>query len=408
MPLEAIGRLLLQVSRPPSARQIRRESGIRTRGVRASHMTSTLKILITNNFLSAHTGTEVVVLDLARELKRQGHQPAVFSRKLGPISSELTNLGMEVTSDLTSLSMVPDVIHGQHHPQLVEALLQFPSIPAVCVCHDATSPLDEPFYFPRVLRYVPVDDRCRKRVSSAAGIPLSRIEVIWNAVDLERFRPRDALPSKPKRAVVFSNKITQLPAVRSASNRMGLELDVLGLDAGTAVSNPESVLPRYDIVFAKARCALEAMAVGNAVVLCDFAGVGPMVTSENFDPLRRMNFGQGVLLNPLRSEYLCAEVDRYDSADAAEVSRRVRTEAGLVHATQRWVELYTDVLAEFRQINLDSSSELRALATYFRKWNFESRVDWEREQLQKLQVIPFVGNELFRIAKRMFHRLTKS
>ena len=35
----------------------------------------------------------------------------------------------------------------------------------------------------------------------------------------------------------------------------------------------------YDLVFAKARCALEAMAVGAAVVLCDTHGLGPMVTS---------------------------------------------------------------------------------------------------------------------------------
>ena len=40
---------------------------------------------------------------------------------------------------------------------------------------------------------------------------------------------------------------------------------------------------RYDIVFAKARAAIEAMAVGAAVIVCDFDGVGPMVSTENVD-----------------------------------------------------------------------------------------------------------------------------
>jgi hypothetical protein len=55
-------------------------------------------------------------------------------------------------------------------------------------------------------------------------------------------------------------------------------------------------------------------------------------------------------------------------------------------------------------MNLESDSEFRALAGYVRKWSYGSRVDWEREQLQKLQKIPLLGNELFRFAKRTLHR----
>jgi hypothetical protein len=360
---------------------------------------SGLKILITNVVLNGYTGTEVVVRDLALELKRQGHSPSVFSKKLGPISHEISDQGIEVVSDLTALSVVPDIIHGHHHPPLVEALLQFPTVPAVWVCHDASSRFDEPFYSPRILRYVAVDNRCRKRVESSPVIPSSKIDVIWNAVDLERFQPRGPLPSKPTRALVFS-RTAQLPAIRRAARRMGLKLDTLGLGEGGVVRNPESKLPAYDIVFAKARCALEAMAVGNAVVLCDFAGVGPMVSSENFDRLRWMNFGLGVLVNPLQAAHLEQEIERYDPADAARVCQRVRGQAGLPAAARRWLELYTAVRAEFREMHLEPGSELRSLAPYFRKWNYESRVDWELEQLRKLEAMPLLGKRLFRLAKR--------
>lgn len=52
------------------------------------------------------------------------------------------------------------------------------------------------------------------------------------------------------------------------------------------------MLGGYDLVFAKARCALEAMAVGCAVVLCDVGGLGPLVTRAQVQHLRRWNFGR--------------------------------------------------------------------------------------------------------------------
>ena len=41
------------------------------------------------------------------------------------------------------------------------------------------------------------------------------------------------------------------------------------------LARPEEALGSYDIVFAKARAAAEAVATGTAVVLCDVAGAGP-------------------------------------------------------------------------------------------------------------------------------------
>jgi hypothetical protein len=363
-----------------------------------------LKILITNAILSGRSGTEIVVRDLAIALKRQGQVPAVFCRRPGSIAREISDQGIEVVTELSCLSTVPDIIHGHHHPMLVEALLEFPSVPAVWVCHDAVSRWDEPFCFPRILRHVAVDDRCRKRIERCAKIPSSRIQVIWNAVDLERFRPRAPLPARPVRALVFSNQTAQLPAVRRACKRMRLKLDILGLGTGNQVPDPESVLPAYDIVFAKARCALEALAVGNAVVLCDFAGTGPMVTQENVDRLRRMNFGQGVLMNPLRAEHLELEISRYDPRDAAAVSQQIRGDAGLVAATDRWASLYRAVLAEYRDLSPNPEEEVHALAGYFREWHYERRVDWEREQLGKIETFPWLGKDLFRLAKRALRK----
>jgi Glycosyltransferase Family 4 len=371
-----------------------------------------LRILITNAFLESYTGTEVAVRDMALELKRHGHDPVIYSPRLGAIAREVANAGIVTTDDIRSVATPPDIIHGQHHAQVIEALLQFPDTPAIYVCHDATSPLDTPFAFPRILRWVAVDLPCRKRIEATAGISPQRIEVIENAVDLNRFQARPDLPAVPKRALAFSNSRRQVPAVRRACWDTGLEVSALGIGTKTAVPNPQSILPQYDIVFAKARCALEAMAVGCAVVLCDFAGVGPMVTSANFEQLRRMNFGQAALLNPLHPSFVAREIVRYDPEDAAEVHRRARNEAGLDAAVRRWTSLYADVVAEFRSCPRESSSayaaEFHALAEYLRAWSYQGRVRWEHGELEKLQKIPAFGNAISFVARKALGRLTRT
>src|SRR5690606_10549363 len=126
----------------------------------------------------------------------------------------------------------------------------------------------------------------------------ARVHLRPNAVDLARFRARGPLPLRPARALLFSNyarEDTHLPVVREACARAGLPRDVIGAGAGRAVAAPETILGDYDLVFAKGRSALEALAVGAAVVLCDFRGIGPMVTSANLDALRLANLGARTL-----------------------------------------------------------------------------------------------------------------
>lgn len=80
-------------------------------------------------------------------------------------------------------------------------------------------------------------------------------------------------------------------------------------------------------MFSRAGCELEALAVGSAVILCDAGGVGPMVTMGEFDRLRLLNFGIRTLSEPLNPDVLVREIERYDSADYAAVSKLVRSPA---------------------------------------------------------------------------------
>lgn len=326
-----------------------------------------LRILITNHFLRGRTGSELYVCELAASLLRRGHTPIVYSPQLGPTARELRDATVPVIDNLDAISTPPDLIHGQHHVETMAALLRFPNTPAVFFCHGWLPWEETPPKHPRILQFVAVDDTCRDRLVCESGVPEERVSVILNSVDVDQFLPRAPLPPKPARALVFSNGATHVAAVREACRRAQLTLDVIGAEAGSISTRPQDVLGQYDIVFAKARCALEALAVGSAVVLCDTVGVGPMVTTGEVDQLRRLNFGVRTLQGNVEPEVLEKEIARYDAADAAEVSRRIRNGAGREAAVDQIVMLYHDVLEEFGTTERDIDSEARAESTYLQQ-----------------------------------------
>lgn len=328
-----------------------------------------VRVLVTNRILANRTGTELYVRDLALALLRRGHHPVAYSPVLGPVADELRAATVPVVDDLAQVGSAPDVIHGHHGLETLAALLAFPGVPAVAFCHSWTGWADAPLRFPRVLRHVAVDHTCRDRLLYQHGIPESHVHVALNAVDLERFRPRAPLPDRPRRALVFSNAAGgrggHLAAVRAACAAAGIAVDVAGTRSRRPLAHPEEVLGGYDLVFAKARAALEAMAVGAAVVLCDAAGAGPMVTTGNLDRLRPLNFGIRTLAEPATPESLAREIARYDPRDAAAVSRRVRESAGAGALVDELVDLYRAVIAEHRAGPPDDlATELRAAAAY--------------------------------------------
>lgn len=330
-----------------------------------------LKVLIANATLASFTGTETYVRDLALGLLKKGHSPIVYAPELGQIAQDLRRSTVPVVDNLNRVGTIPDIIHGNHNTELITALLYFNAVPAVFFCHSWTDWISSPPSHPRIFAYVAVDDTCRDRLVCENAIPEDRVRVRLHAADPERFRPRGPLPETPGRALVFSNNANQwthLGSVREACKRAGIELDVVGSGVNASTAHPETLLSKYDLVFAKARCALEALTVGTAVILCDAAGSGPLVTTAELDRLRRLNFGIRALSEEIDAELLMQEISRYDPADAAEVSRRVRLDSDLGSVVDDAIDLYHEVIAEFRGGNAPHPGEENSAAAEYLRW----------------------------------------
>lgn len=308
-----------------------------------------MRILLTNNTLAGRAGTELYLCEVVEELLAAGHEPMCFSLHLGEIAERLAKLGVPVSDDLRAFSAEPDVIHGHHFIETTLAAMTFRSVPVISFCHGPEAWQESGCQLPNVVRWVTVDDACRRRLIEDEGIDPSRVLTLLNHYDERKFYPRIPLPAKPRKALIISNYLTAddpaVLAVRTACEARGIELHMAGQNLGGVVENLEALLPQFDLVFAKSRCVIEALAVGCAAMQVEYFGAGHLVRSENFDELRRYNFGYQTMKFPLDSDHIGREIDRYDADDAAHVSQRIREEATLQKTMASLIPLYAEAAA---------------------------------------------------------------
>jgi hypothetical protein len=324
------------------------------------------QVLLVTIALTGRSGTEVVCCETAHALRRRGHAVAIYVQRDGATADGLRAEGFEVVSDLAALGSIPDVIQANQTYPLLEAVARFPDVPAISVCHDATVWYNEPIDLPSIRRHVAVDLACRDRISGRFPHLDGRIVIFRNAVDLDCFQIRAQLPARPQRALTLAKQSSYLDALCAACSQRGVHLDVVGPAVGDEIGDLPARLPGYELVFASARSALEAMAAGCAVVVIDGRGLAGMVTQDNVASWHENNFGARVLSRRFSAEAIAAEIDRYDASDARGVCDFVRTHSSLEDHIARLEQLHQEVIAEARATPSDGSSLIGSMARAFR------------------------------------------
>lgn len=376
-----------------------------------------MRVLITAPSLDAVGGVPVYVRDFAAWLLRHGHSPVVYGPAHGDAAAQLRRLTIPVTSDLSTIAVEPDVIHGNSAVETMSALLHFSSTPALFTCHAWRGASALPPRFPRILHHVAVDETCADRLRMEAGVPPEKLTVLLNAVDTTHYLPRKTpLPPRPQRALIFGNaahNASHVPLIREACRRSGIEVDVVARASGTFVDDPAAILSQYDLVFAKAKCALEGMASGAAVILCDVAGMGGLVRSVDLERLRRLNFGARTLSQPLTADAIAREIASYDPVDAGVVTENIRRTAGADEQHQRIFELCESVVVAHAAEEHDRDAEGRAAAAFLRLLAAGDHDQGQRLNLvvqatQRMLSAPLVGPALTRVARWLVQRGRKT
>lgn len=321
-----------------------------------------LNILFTNNALVSRGGSELVVLDLAKEFRRRGHFPVAFSQRIGPVAAQFKESCIPVVSDLAMLGNAPDIIHGQHHLESMIAMLHFHATPAVYVCHGWFPWEEMPPKFSNIKQYVAVGDLTRTHVSNTCSVPREDIKIIPNFVDLEKFRMKAAVNPKPLKAAIFGNGFTPqhdfVRIVAQGCRESGIKtLDFYGLSAGNPIVNPETVLAGHDIVFAVGRCAIEAMSLGCAVIISSEQGVGEMVMAENVQAMFGKFGASSLRAERMTVEFLKAEIAKYHPKSVQRVSEWIRSKVDLRLAADQYEQVYHEALQQQRDTQEPASQD---------------------------------------------------
>jgi len=178
-----------------------------------------LKILISCLFFRTFTGSELYVYELAKNLINMNCDVTVLSQIGGPLTDMAKRLGIKcltfeqapgfklgdgVWGFNTPEGFKPstenvmyrvsevnfDLIHMQHKP-VAERMVQFyPEIDKIYSIHSEVIELEDPIKHESIKKYIAIRPEIKDYMVNEFQIPEEEIEIIYNPVDNEKFKPR--------------------------------------------------------------------------------------------------------------------------------------------------------------------------------------------------------------------------
>jgi hypothetical protein len=329
-----------------------------------------MNILITNNSLDYLAGSEWVVIELAKTLVSRGHQVAACSSQIGEIGSLLREMSIPAIRHPLDSPFKPDIIHGQHHLEVMRALHAFPDVPAIYHCHGYLPWVEDAPVHPRILSYVGMCAVLSNRIRLSLGLPDESVITVPNWVDIDRFRFVRDPKQQPKKALLYSRSLDRnswhASQLCQAFDTMKIQLDLHVPQGDTRA--PEVVLPEYDIVLASGRSAIEAMACGCALLPISRTACLDSVDPLNFHFLQNQNFSPTLSAGHFNAESVGKALAAYQPDRVSAVTAMVRSECTLASAVDRLEPLYFRTVDEFRKRSISTpsavKSEFHAVANY--------------------------------------------
>lgn len=275
-----------------------------------------MRIGLLTTFLNTLTGSELFVFDVARALRRRGHEVTCVVLTLAPDSplpKLLRREGVTVTDALPEEGALDALVFQllETYPLVAGRWLD---VPRIGISHGPKLPEHiPPADLPGVTHLALTEEGAA--FQRERGWP--HVHHLPYGIDLDRFAAGPPLPEHPRRALVHS-KYCDTSIVRDACAEHGIEVLELGrdswqpgpdrdhfagivevLDDGTVVDRAPHVaafgverqLHAVDLVFAMGRSAVEALATGRACFVYGYRDVGDgMVTPERIAGQSAVNF----------------------------------------------------------------------------------------------------------------------
>jgi hypothetical protein len=303
-----------------------------------------MRILLTNSFLASRTGSEMAVRDFAVGLKRRNHAIEVYANVLTKAWREnLARHGIRAVDRIEDLQQRPDVVHGQHTIAFLPCMIRFPDAGVVQWIHDIRDPIDTPLGHCAIAHHVAVDEFRADRVAEALGTR-DHVSVVANAVDLSRFSPHGLSADRRALCILKRDGLERTrDVIAQAAAKTGWSAHFAGPGAGHEILNMPDTLRQFDLVVTSGRCALEALAMGRAVIACDGNRLGGLVTEDTWARLRRNNIGLNAMTAVLNEDNALKEFAAVDLERTWAFASQIRGEIDLEPRLDEIERLYRHV-----------------------------------------------------------------
>lgn len=310
---------------------------------------TTLRIAFTNIALDGFAGSELWTLEMASYMHRSGIPTMVYSPRLGAVARHFAATGVAITDHPVDLQLfAPTVLHIHHQWETAGARIAVaPDCRRVNMIHGLLPHPEWPG--PDMDAYLAVSLHAKAKAALLGPPGWDSITLMPNFFDPKRFGKK--WEKRGRKALIHSSRVTEvnLRQMQSVLGRQGLAVEHIGY-GGTVETSPENVLPRYRVVFAAGRSAIEALASGCHVILWDQGVVGPAVTVNNFWYVLAANFSVAACIlpfvlvdDPAMENWLSEQISLLE--DSAPLRELVHNNLAIEIVGERLLEIYERVLA---------------------------------------------------------------
>jgi hypothetical protein len=313
-----------------------------------------VKILLGTHHLEDRAGSELFTAELASSIRSRGNEVAVFTFFKGDVAGLIEAEGIQVFDPDEAACITnfdPDVVQTNHLPcahfarALVPRAIRAHAMLGVTP-HLEAPPLEGCAYSLGLA----ISEEVQERINQTSFARDVEVAIFRNWFDDRAVLIAEGRRShRPLRVAVVSNHlapdlINSLDALEAAGD---VDVDYFGLQR-KSVCIDGALLSRYDLVISIGRTVLLAAACRVPCIMADVHGSDGLLTIDNLDQVRTVNFSGRMKKHAITKAHLKEEIGKLLIYDREELRNRISTEYALSVRTEWLLSRYEKLLADRR------------------------------------------------------------
>jgi hypothetical protein len=313
-----------------------------------------MKVLLGTHHLEVRGGSELFTAELASSIRSRGNEVAVFTFFKGDFAGLIEAEGIQVFDPGEAALITrfdPDVVQTNHLPcahflrAVVPGAIRVHAMLGV-IPHLEAPPLDAGAYSLGLA----ISEEVRDKISQTSFAKDVEVLIFRNWFDDRAVLTAEArMPHGALRVAVISNHFAPdlMDALEAFAAAGIAEVDYFGLQR-KSVPVDGALLSQYDLVVSIGRTVLLAAACQVPCIMADVHGSDGLLTIDNLDQVRTVNFSGRMKKHAITRAHLEYEIGKLFLYDREELRNRIEADYALSIRTEWLLSRYQTLLTDRR------------------------------------------------------------